>query len=142
MPSSGDQHDGGTPYLLNCWYAAAWGDELAAGPVARKLLDRPVALFRDAAGAAHAIGGRCPHRFAPLGEGIVTEDGTLQCPYHGLRFDGSGRCVHNPHQPEHVPDVAVPTWPVVERHGLVWIWFGDPARAEPEQVPDFGFMDE
>ena len=138
------RHDPGesTPYLLNCWYAGAWSDELDAGPVGRMLLDRHVALFRDNAGTAHAVGGRCPHRFAPLAQGKVVADGSLQCPYHGLRFSGDGRCVHNPHDDEHIPDVSLPTWPVCERYGMAWIWFADPGQADPALVPDFSFMDE
>jgi len=83
-------------YLRQCWYVAGWADDLGSDPVDRVFLEEPVALFRDEAGLAHAVGGRCPHRFAPLGQGRVI-DGALACPYHGLRFDGAGACVHNPH---------------------------------------------
>ena len=89
-------------YLRNCWYVAGWADDLGASPLARTFLDEPVALFRDGDGVAHAIAGRCPHRFAPLGHGQIV-DGALQCPYHGLRFDGSGACVFNPHESGVVP---------------------------------------
>ena len=64
----------------------------------------------------------------------------LACPYHGLRFDGSGTCVFNPHQGEAPPKVAVPTYPLEERHGLLWIWMGDAAKADPAQIPDFGWL--
>ena len=138
----GNHREEAAPYLLNCWYAAAWSDELDTGPAGRKLLDRQVALFRDNNGTAHALSGRCPHRFAPLAQGKVTEDGELQCPYHGLRFSGAGHCVRNPHDRDHVPDVTLATWPVCERHRLVWVWFGETERADPALVPDFSFMDE
>ena len=128
--------------LLNCWYAGAWSDELDAGPLGRKLLDRHVALFRDSAGTAHAVSGRCPYRFAPLARGKVAVDGSLQCPYHGLRFSGNGRCVHNPQEEGHIPNISLTTWPVCERYGLVWIWFGDAGQADLALVPEFSFMDE
>ena len=37
----------------------------------------------------HAVGGRCPHRGAPLGElGFINpEDGTLVCGWHYWAFD-------------------------------------------------------
>lgn len=126
-------------YLRNAWYVAGWAADLAAAPQARVFLDEPVALFRDDNGEAHAIAGRCPHRFAPLGHGQVIA-GQLQCPYHGLRFDGSGQCVFNPHQDGAVPDARVHAYPLVERHALLWIWMGDPARADAATIPDFGWL--
>lgn len=128
-----------TPYLRNCWYVAGWGDDLAEGPVARTFLEEPVALYRDSGGVAHAIGGRCPHRFAALGHGLVVGD-HLQCPYHGLRFDGTGACVFNPHEKGIVPNVSVPVYPLAERHRLLWIWMGDPARADDALIPDFSWL--
>lgn len=52
--------------LRRCWYVAGWADALGESPQDRIFLEEPVALFRDEAGVAHAVGGRCPHRFAPL----------------------------------------------------------------------------
>lgn len=126
-------------YLRNCWYVAGWADDLAEAPLQRTFLDEPVALFRDADGRAHAIGGRCPHRFAALGHGRVA-GGALACPYHGLRFDGTGACVFNPHGDGAVPRAAVPAYPLAERHRLLWIWMGDPARADEALVPDFAWL--
>ena len=131
----------GGPYLRNTWYVAGWAEDLGDEPQARVFLEEPVALFRDDQGTAHAIGGRCPHRFAPLGAGCVI-DGALACPYHGLRFDRTGACVHNPHQGEAPPRVSVPVYPLVERHKLLWIWMGDAARADPALIPDFAWLAE
>lgn len=131
----------GGPYLRGAWYVAGWADSLGEEPQARVFLEEPVALFRDETGTAHAIGGRCPHRFAPLGRGCVI-DGALACPYHGLRFDAAGQCVHNPHQGEAPPKVAVPVYPLVERYRLLWIWMGDPARADAATIPDFAWLDD
>ena len=126
-------------YLRNCWYVAGWADELDSGPVSRIFLEEPIALFRGEDGTAHAIGGRCPHRFAPLGHGRVV-GGTLECPYHGLRFDGSGTCVGNPHEAGVVPRACVPRYPLAERHRLLWIWMGDPALADEALIPDFTWL--
>jgi len=126
-------------YLRNAWYVAAWSDELGQEPLAKLYLEQPVALFRDDDGTAHAIGGRCPHRFAPLGKGTLV-DGNLQCPYHGLRFDSAGNCVFNPHESGVVPKVSVKVYPLVERHNLLWIWMGDEDKANPDEIPDFGWL--
>src|ERR1700679_24144 len=84
-------------YLRNNWYQAAWASELSDAPLARTLLDEPIVFFRTGAGIA-ALQDRCPHRFAPLSAGRF-QGGTVRCGYHGLTFDGSGRCVHNPYGP-------------------------------------------
>ncbi len=34
----------------------------------------------------HAIGNACPHRGAPLSEGLL-DDCVVVCPWHGFRFD-------------------------------------------------------
>jgi vanillate O-demethylase monooxygenase subunit len=126
-------------YLRNCWYVAAWGTELADVPIARRLLDQPVVLFRDADGTAHALADRCPHRFAPLSRGHIRE-GALECSYHGLRFDGSGACVRNPHGPV-TRGLAVTAYPLAEVHRALWIWMGDPALADLTRIPDLAFLD-
>ena len=113
-------------FLKNAWYVAAWSAELEAGRLlARRLLDEPVVLYRDSEGHAWALADRCPHRFAPLSMGQLV-NGHVQCRYHGLRFEGGGACVHNPHGP--VPRAAhVRSYPLLERYSAVWIWMGDPA---------------
>lgn len=128
-------------YLRNCWYVAGWSDELTETPQSKVFLEEPVALFRDAEGVAHAIGGRCPHRFAHLGDGSVI-DGALACPYHGLRFDGTGACVFNPHQGEAPPKAKVASYPLVERYKLLWIWMGDAAKADATLIPNFAWLDD
>src|SRR4051812_44748138 len=86
----------GRPSMLrNAWYIAAWADELGATPLARRICNEPIVLFRDRDGRAAALEDRCCHRAAPLHLGGVVENG-LQCGYHGLIFDGSGRCVTIP----------------------------------------------
>jgi phenylpropionate dioxygenase-like ring-hydroxylating dioxygenase large terminal subunit len=87
-------------WLLNCWYAAAWADELASGGrLARTFLDTPLLLWCDEGGRRRALVDRCPHRFAPLSRGKIEQD-AVRCGYHGLAFDGvTGQCVHNPHGP-------------------------------------------
>jgi vanillate O-demethylase monooxygenase subunit len=131
-------------YLRNAWTMACWASELPAGTLlARTLLDEPLVFYRDATGAPRALVDRCPHRFAPLSMGQLCDGGaSVQCPYHGLRFDGSGACVHNPHGDGRIPQAAkVKSYPVVERWSALWIWLGDPARADAALIPDFPFND-
>lgn len=121
--------------LRNYWYLAAWSSELEDKPLGRRICDIPLVLFRQENGEAAALFDRCPHRFAPLSKGQVNEKGVV-CPYHGLIFDGSGSCVHNPFGPP--PSAAkVETYPLVEKDGCVWFWHGDSELADESAVPDY-----
>jgi phenylpropionate dioxygenase-like ring-hydroxylating dioxygenase large terminal subunit len=130
-------------YLRNAWYVAASATEICRTPFRRVLLDEPVVFFRTLSNAPVALFDRCAHRLAPLSRGSLVGD-TLQCGYHGLRFDSAGTCVHSPH-PGPIPAAArVKSYPLVERHGFVWIWMGAAEGADPALVPDldpFGRVD-
>lgn len=131
-------------FLRNVWYVAGWADEVVEGQlVARRICDEPIVLFRDAQGVPRALFDRCPHRFAPLSMGRLCDDGAaIQCGYHGLRFGTDGKCNHNPHGDGRIPITAVvKTYPVVERWSLLWLWMGDPAKANPANIPAFPFLD-
>jgi len=129
-------------FLRNIWYVAAWADEIAGDTLLpRTLLDERILFFRDTQGEIQAIADRCPHRFAPLHMGRHEGD-AVRCGYHGLAFDGRGRCVHNPHGSGAIPrSAAVQCYPVTQRHGAIWIWMGDPVLADPDAIPDFHFND-
>jgi phenylpropionate dioxygenase-like ring-hydroxylating dioxygenase large terminal subunit len=127
-------------YLRNCWYMAAWAEDLDPGKtLARTILDIPVVLFRNADGVAQAVRDRCPHRFAPLSRGKVI-NGKLTCGYHGLAFDGSGACAANPHGPI-LGNMRIASYKVQERHRAVWIWMGDQDKADINLIPDFSFFE-
>jgi vanillate O-demethylase monooxygenase subunit len=129
-------------YLRNAWYVAAWSEELTEGAlIGRTILQEPIVVFRKANGDVAAIQDRCSHRFAPLSMGKVIGGDRIQCPYHGLEFDGSGACVLNPHGNKHIPPRAhVRGFPAIEKHKAIWVWMGD-QPADPAKVPDFSLMD-
>lgn len=95
---------------------------LGAAPVAVRLLGDDFVLWRDAAGVPRAAPDRCPHRGTRLSLGRVC-DGQLECPYHGWRFEGSGRCAHIPALPAFEPPAShgLHTLAVVDAHGLLWL---------------------
>lgn len=125
-------------YPLNAWYVAAMHDEVVVGQMlARKYFGKSLVLFRDAGGTPHALEDRCPHRMAPLSKGTLCDEGTsIQCGYHGLRFDAKGTCVHNPHG--NVPKAAtVRSFPLRQRDGLIWLWPGSPDAVDERLIPDY-----
>lgn len=126
-------------FLRSAWYMAAWSEEIGEALFSRHIADRPVLLMRRADGRVAALEDRCPHRFAPLSRG-TREGDTVVCGYHGLTWDTAGRCVRNSLGP-HVPKGAVvPTFPVIERDSIVWIWLGPPEAADADRIPDFSFL--
>lgn len=122
-------------WLKNCWQAAAFSHEVNQEILARTFLDDPVVLFRTADGKVAALEDRCAHRSLPLSLGRLVGD-TIECGYHGMRYDARGRCVGVPGQ-DTIPAGAVArTYPILEKYAVVWIWLGDPAKADPALLPD------
>lgn len=123
-------------FLKKCWYAVGWSEEFTVDAcIARKILGTDVVIYRTSLGVPAVLEDRCPHRFAPLSIGKLKDD-ILECPYHGLGFDPTGRCVRNPHGPP--PAAArVKTYAVKEKDGMVWLWAGAPDKADDALIPDY-----
>ncbi len=128
------------PLVKNAWYIGAWAHELAEGPIGREILNEDVVLFRDGEGNAAALEDRCCHRGVKLSLGSCNKGG-IMCGYHGLVFDGQGACIDNPGEKLN-PSFRVRAYPVVERQNFVWIWTGDPARADEGLIVDWPYHDE
>ena len=115
------------------WFPVARAAEVGTTPVPVGADGQPYVVVRlQPDGEVSAFPARCPHRLVPLAAGTVV-DGTLQCPYHGWRFDADGRCAEIPSLGPHgaTPpraDLRVP-WAVDERHG--WVWVAPEPTAEP-----------
>lgn len=122
--------------FINFWYPACAVRELdAAAPVRVKMLGSWFVLFRDGAGRAHCLADTCIHRGGALGRGRLRH-GEVECPYHGWRFDGTGRCRAIPSLGPDAPIPArakVDAYPVIERYGIVFAFLGD--LAEDDRPP-------
>ena len=126
-------------FLRNAWYMAGWSSEIGEALFRRRLLGDPVLLFRKQDGTVAALVDRCPHRFAPLSLGTRNGE-VVTCPYHGLRFDAEGTCVGNPFSQTLPKGAAVRSFPTAEKDGIVWLWPGDPDKADPAALPDFSML--
>lgn len=125
--------------LLNFWYGVEHASVLKAAPHQVTLLDTHYVLFRDEGGQPHAVVDRCPHRGASFKKGWL-EAGCLRCPYHGWTFDHEGHCTQIPADPPGVPipaNARLHVVPVVEKDGFIWIFPGDPSRADQHLIPSF-----
>jgi phenylpropionate dioxygenase-like ring-hydroxylating dioxygenase large terminal subunit len=129
-------------YLMNAWYVAALASEVNGEALFhRRLLGISVLIYRKTNGTPVALQDRCPHRFAPLSIGKRSGD-EVSCPYHALRFNAEGACVHNPHGNGVIPRAArVRAFPVQERHGFIWVWMGD-AASDDAILPDYSPLDD
>jgi nitrite reductase/ring-hydroxylating ferredoxin subunit len=83
------------------------------------------------AGKPFALSNRCRHLFASLGDGQVTEDGCLQCPWHAARYDvRTGKMLRGP-QGAFKPlagivkattgAIPLKTFPVELRDDAIWL---------------------
>jgi vanillate O-demethylase monooxygenase subunit len=130
-----------TSFPLNAWYAAAYDVEVVQQLLARTICKQKVVMFRKTDGSVAVLEDACWHRLLPLSLGRLHGD-QITCGYHGLVFNAQGRCTHMPSQETINPTACVRSYPVVEKHRFVWIWPGDPAKADPALVPDMHWNDD
>lgn len=126
---------GGAEYPLDQWYVIAFSDEVTEKPIQREIDGVPVALYRTQSGEPVALFDRCPHRGMPLSQGTLVGE-NLQCLYHGLEFNKAGACALVPSGGAPPSKMAVRSYPLHEVWKWIWIWPGDPAKADPALIPD------
>jgi phenylpropionate dioxygenase-like ring-hydroxylating dioxygenase large terminal subunit len=116
--------------LAAYWHPVAYESELGPRPLARRLLDVRLVVYRSEAGVVVAR-DLCAHRGASLSRGWL--DGcNLVCAYHGFTYGGDGACVRIPAQDSSIPiseKLRLTTFPAVVRHGMVWTCLRPPAAA-------------
>jgi vanillate O-demethylase monooxygenase subunit len=128
-------------FVFNAWYMAAWMDELVHGPVGRTILGRPLVIFKTTSGDIGILNDACPHRAVPLSRGSVAGD-HIRCAYHALEFDVAGVCRRNPHVEGPADRIKTRSYAVAQRYGMVWVWMGEPAQADPNAIVDYGWCDD
>ena len=128
------------------WYPVFYLDDLdRTQPQRFTLLDRDLAIWWDG-GNWRAFADRCPHRLAPLSEGRISEDGLLECPYHGWAFDGEGKCDRLPQEPPEVDARAASrscatAFATAVRQGLLFVYAGKFENADAANLPLVSVLD-
>lgn len=122
--------------LRRYWVPALMSSEVAEpdGPQVRvELMGEKLLAFRSTDGQARLISEFCSHRGVSLYFGRNEENG-IRCAYHGVKFDGMGRCVDVPSSPEACARMHIRGYPCIERGGIVWAYMGPPDErpAAPE----------
>jgi len=120
--------------LARHWHPVAYSESVGTVPVAVRLLDVRIVVWRVPAGI-RAAPDLCHHRGASLSQGRVAGD-EIVCPYHGYAYGPDGACSTVPSQ----PDALIPRklclnlLACTERGGIVWVCL-DPDTTET--IPAF-----
>ena len=123
-------------FLRNYWYAADFPEDVGRQLLARTFLNENVVLFRLEDGTPVALEDRCAHRRLPLSLGRLIGD-TLECAYHGLVYDAPAPASRYQARNRFRAASHVRRFPIAERHRYLWIWMGDPDRADHSLIPDY-----
>lgn len=118
--------------LRNLWYPVAPSWMVRTAPVGVTRLGERIVLWRANDGSVHALEDRCPHRGARLSQGWNRDD-RIACAYHGVELDAAGvvACVPAAENCRMEGRKALKSYPVVERAGAIFLWFGDGSNSEP-----------
>lgn len=117
------------------WFVVALSSELDAGPPRPlRALGRDLVLYRGESGAPHLVDAYCPHLGAHLGHGGCVEGESVRCPFHGWRFDETGRCTEVPKSPITSDKARLRTYPVKEQNGTIFAFY-DPEEGAPWPLP-------
>ncbi len=123
--------------IKNQWYAVLSSHELKKGQIlgARRFGENLI-FVRTSDGSVSCFDSLCAHRKASLEKGWIEND-HIKCPFHGIEYDSSGKCVYVPSEGRaSLADFSrfhLRTYPVREIGGIIFAWYGDVAPvAEPD----------
>ena len=119
--------------FINFWYPVIRAVDLGKTPQKVRILAHDFVVFRDQKGIPAVLSDTCVHRGGSLAGGKCKEDGTVQCPYHGWRYNSKGECTRIPSigiAAKIPPRARVDAYPVEERYGIVFAFLGDVPEAE------------
>jgi phenylpropionate dioxygenase-like ring-hydroxylating dioxygenase large terminal subunit len=140
----------GTPcgeLMRRYWQPVALQDEfdprfdpgMATRPLkALRLLGQDLVLFRVAEGRFGLLDRDCPHRGADLKYARHDGDG-IRCPFHGWKFDATGRCLETPAEPMGstlCQRVRQRSYALKLAAGVLFAWLG-PEDLAPPELPAF-----
>jgi len=124
--------------IPNQWYVVLESREVRQVPIGVTRMGEKLVFYRDSMDKVVCLADKCVHRGVALSKGRICADDTIMCPFHGLRYDSTGRCVLIPANGKAAPvppNFAVRQYPTHEAQGLIWIWWGE-GKPAPE-IPEF-----
>jgi phenylpropionate dioxygenase-like ring-hydroxylating dioxygenase large terminal subunit len=121
--------------VRNAWYPVVPSWRVHDAPLGITRLGENIVLWRDNDGKVQALEDRCPHRGARLSLGWNLGN-RVACWYHGVQVAGDGRIVDVP-AVESCPmktEREVRSYPVIEAHEAIFLWFGDELHRAPAEL--------
>lgn len=123
--------------INNQWYAVISSSDIKPGKlVAVRRFGENIVLFRNQAGKLGCVTDLCAHRGASLAKGCVS-DGNIKCPFHGIEYDTTGKCVYIPSEGrKSTTDFSrfnLKPYKTREIGGIVFVWYGE---GTPDKEPD------
>ncbi|MFX0142103.1 MAG: Rieske 2Fe-2S domain-containing protein, partial [Candidatus Hodarchaeota archaeon] len=132
--------------IRNQWYAVLESKEVLKSKLTGVTrLGEKLVFWRNKSGEVICLSDKCAHRGAALSVGRIHDKGdSVECPFHGLRYNKTGQCTiipangKNAQVPGHFKVISYPTR---EEHDFIWIWWGEPQAKYPP-VPFFEDIDK
>ena len=109
------------------WYVIMDSTQIRGKPVGVVRMGEQLVFWRDGRGKVNCLRDKWVHRGVQLSRGKVIGD-HIQCPFHGLEYDSSGKVTIIPANSRNtpVPDrFRASGYPTYESHSFVWIWWGE-----------------
>ena len=125
--------------LKNFWYACEFSWAITKQPKQVLMFNQRFVMYRNSQGQVVALDDQCPHRGAAFSLGWIEKD-CLRCPYHGWKFQADGQCIEIP---SNAPGTPIPKkarvnhYPVQEKYGFIWLFYGELPEAQRPPLPIF-----
>lgn len=127
----------GTPLgelMRRFWQPICLSEQLRDVPLAVRILNEELVVFKDGKGQIGVLQKQCCHRGASLEYGIIQECG-IRCCYHGFHFDIDGTILEAPAARDKgerlAKNLAQGAYPAMERDGLIFAYMGPPESRPP-----------
>ncbi|MHA1886084.1 MAG: aromatic ring-hydroxylating dioxygenase subunit alpha [Promethearchaeota archaeon] len=129
--------------IKNQWYVVLESKELPKNkPIGVTRLGEKLVFWRNKEGKIFCLVDKCAHRGAALNIGEICDSGeTIECPFHGLRYDRTGKCTLIPSIGKNAPvpeRFKVVSYPTREEQNFIWVWWG----LSQESYPPLPFFED
>jgi cholesterol 7-desaturase len=114
------------PPFPNGWYKVAYSFQVKKNQsIYVEALGEHFVVFRGENGKSTIMDAYCPHLGANLAYGGVVKDDCISCPFHGWKFDQTGKCIDIPYNTKGpVPEKAqIKVWKSLERNQVIFVWY-------------------